>query len=443
MRKVSLSFELHAPTNHGQPLALGSWRKQHGRFRCYDGRVRAEDFKDSPFGYATREPNDRFAFTYYMPRPLPRTLQLEPDTVGRLSEADAALGLLNGLGRLVQDPEILLGPFITREALASSRIEGTNASLADVLQAEGSEEPPSDDVAEVGRYLAATRLGLKKIESLPLTQRLIREVHFTLMQGVRGEEKLPGELRRTPVWVGARNATPDSARFVPPLPPYLSDLLADWERFVNEPSALPPLVRCALMHYQFETIHPFLDGNGRIGRLLIGLMLILQGRLSRPLLYLSGYFESHRDEYYDRLQAVREVGDMQSYLQFFLEAVQQQSEDAVARAGNLVEARERYFVASRLDRSRVSALIPLMFRTPFLTSRTVSAQLHVTAQGARNLLQRAEEYGWIRPFDSVGRAGRTVWIAEEVLSIIEAPVTYATSPNEPIEATRATDAAAT
>lgn len=401
--------------------------KSVGKILAIVSSMHARDFVDSSFGYATRRVNDRYAFTYYMPRPIPRDLGLDQATVLALSEADAALGLLNGLGRLVQDPEILLGPFITREALASSRIEGTNASLTDVLQAEGSEEPQSDDVAEVSRYLAATKLGLKQIETLPLTQRLIRDIHRTLMEGVRGEEKLPGELRRTPVWVGARNATPDTARFVPPLPEDLPDVLADWERFVNEPSTLPVLVRCALMHYQFETIHPFLDGNGRIGRLLIGLMLIVEKRLTRPLLYLSGFLESHRDEYYDRLQAVREHGDIQAYLQFFLEAVRQQSEDAVARAGNLVEARERYYIKSRLDRSRVSALIPMMFRTPFVTSRRVSSQLQVTPQGARNLLQRAEEYGWLKPIEVVGRAGRTLWVAEEVLAIIEAPVTYARS----------------
>lgn len=220
-------------------------------------------------------------------------------------------------------------PLLAREALASSRIEGTNATLTEVLQAEAAVgvRTTNDDVDEVERYLAATRQGIELAASLPVSQRLIRQTHATLMQGVRGAEQ-PGELRRTPVWVGPAGASPDQAPFVPPLPEHLPDLMADWERFVNEPATLPVLVRCALMHYQFETIHPFLDG-GRIGRLLIGLLLLGEGRLSRPLLYLSGHLESHRDEYCAHLQAVRETGDVDGYLLFFLRAVQRQSEDAV------------------------------------------------------------------------------------------------------------------
>jgi len=205
---------------------------------------------------------------------------------------------------------MLLGPLLTREALASSRIEGTNASLSEVLKAEEiSTESASDDVQEVVRYLDANKKALKLIEDLPISQRLISLTHAELMRGVRGEEKFPGELRRSPVWVGDADATPDTAKFVPPLPEHLPELLTDWEKFVNDHRPrLPTLIRCALMHYQFETIHPFLDGNGRIGRLLIGLMLIQERRLDAPILYLSGYLEARRSEYYDCLQLVREKG---------------------------------------------------------------------------------------------------------------------------------------
>jgi Fic family protein len=388
--------------------------------------VQESRFRETIFGGATRKPGERWAFTYYLPKPLPRELPLDAETVAALSEADAALGLLNGLGRLIHQPEVLLGPFLTREALASSRIEGTKASLTDVLQAEATPDEVasrSDDVAEVERHLAASRLGLERIETLPITQRLIKELHATLMQGVRGKEKLPGALRRTPVWVGSATATIDTARFVPPLPDELSDLLSDWEKFVNDPPRLPVLIRCALAHYQFETIHPFLDGNGRIGRLIVGLMLLSEGRLSRPLLYLSGYLETHRDEYYDHLQSVRETGEIQGYLQFFLQAVKAQSDDAVERAGRLVERRERYQADSRLDRSRVAALIPLIFFSPFLTTARTSIALGVTPQGARNLLERAEGYGWVRQLPAA-RRGRILWVAEEVLAIIDAPLSY-------------------
>lgn len=377
-------------------------------------------------GRPTRRPGDRWAFDYYLPNPLPRDLDLAGLTVLALSEADGALGLLNGLDRLISDPEVLLGPFITREALASSRIEGTKASLSEVLQAEAATEDAArtDDVAEVERYLAATRRGLDLIKDLPISQRLVKEVHETLMEGVRGEDRLPGQFRSTPVWIGAADATPVTARFVPPLPEEIPGLITDWERFVDEPSRLPTLVRAALMHYQFETIHPFLDGNGRIGRLLVGLMLIVEGRLSGPLLYLSGYLETHRDEYYERLQAVREWGEIQEYLQFFFVAVRRQSEDAVDRAGRLVQLRESYYSASRLDRSRVAALIPLIFSTPYVTVRRVQRALGVTSQGARNLLARAEAYGWIRSLGGIGRGGMITWMADDVYTVLESPLAY-------------------
>jgi Fic family protein len=346
-----------------------------------------------------------------------------------LSDADAALGLLDGLGRLIPDPQILLGPFLTREALSSSRIEGTNASLSDVLKAAGSDElPRSDDVAEVERYLAATRLGLELVKTLPITQRLILQTHRELMQGVRGNEKSPGQFRTSPVWVGAADARPENARFVPPLHEHIPDLMSDWERFVNDPPRLPMLVRCALMHYQFETIHPFLDGNGRIGRLLIGLMLVSEKRLARPLLYLSGYLEAHRQEYYERLQDVRETGAIQEWLQFFLMAVRRQSEEAVARASALVELRERYYQASRLDRSRVAALIPLMFSNPFLSVPRVQKSVQMTAQGVRNLFDRAAEYKWLRSIGPVGRSGMYYWLADEVYEIIDRPMNYRGGP---------------
>jgi Fic family protein len=385
-----------------------------------------DSYSDTQFGRPASRPGDTHAITYYLPRPLPRTLSFRADTVLALSEADAALGVLNGLSRLITDPEDLIGPFLTREALASSRIEGTQASLTEVLQAEGfaESEESNEDVAEVRRYLAATRQGLRLINELPISQRLFRELHRTLLQGVRGEDKLPGEIRRSPVWVGSHGATPDTARFVPPLPEHLPELLTDWETFVNEPSLLPPLVRCALMHYQFETIHPFLDGNGRIGRLLIGLMLQTDGRLHRPLLYLSGYLESHRSEYYEHLQGVRETGAIDNFLQFMLVAIRRQSDDAVARADALIELREFYHRKSAMDRSRVSALIPLMFSSPFLTVRRVAGATQVTEQGARNLLQRAESWGWLQPFARRGRGSMAIWVAPQVLAAIEAPAAY-------------------
>lgn len=377
-------------------------------------------FSQHVFGSPERELGNRWAFWYFRPSPLPRTLKLDDETVLALSEADAALGHLQGLGHLLRDPELLLGPYITREAVASSRIEGTQTSLGEVLRAEAGDSPStSEDVAEVERYVAATRRALVLIEDLPITQRLIKVVHAELLSGVRGADKLPGEFRRSPVWIGSPTDSPDTATFVPPLPILLADLVDDWERFVNEPSTLPVLIRCALMHYQFETIHPFLDGNGRIGRLLVGLMLIHENRLTTPLLYLSGYLENNRREYYDRLQAVRERGEIQQWLQFFLTAVRRQADDAVSRASKLVAVRDRYTREAAKSRSRVGELIDLVFRNPFLTVARVERALGMTNQGARNLIRDAARRGWLVEVAGTGRSTRVYWLADEIWHIRE------------------------
>ncbi|MGH3545329.1 MAG: Fic family protein [Mycobacteriales bacterium] len=358
---------------------------------------------------------------------MPRELALDPTTVLALSEADASLGHLQGLGQLIADPQLLIGPYVAREALSSSRIEGTQASLAEVLQADAEPDGArsrNEDVAEVERYVAATYRGLKLIETLPITQRLILDVHKVLLSGVRGEDRLPGQLRHSPVWIGSPTDSPDTAVFVPPLPEHMGDLLADWERFVNDPGPMPVLIRCALMHYQFETIHPFLDGNGRIGRLLIALFLHSEGRLTTPLLYLSGYLELHRREYYERLQAVRERGEVQQWLQFFLTAVQRQAVDGVGRASKLVELRERYLVNAARSRSRIGELIRLLFANPFVTVAGVGRALHLTTQGARNLVREVQRRGWLRELEVRGRGGRAYWVADEVFRIIEAPPDY-------------------
>jgi len=342
-----------------------------------------------------------------------------------LSQADAALGQLQGLGHLVADPQLLFGPSITREALASTRIEGTRASLADVLQAGAEDEahpPPSEGIAEVAAYIRATYRALDLIRTLPMTQRLILDVHRVLLSGVRGAERNPGELRRSPVWIGSPTDSPDTAAFVPPLPDQLGDLIGDWERFVNEPPTLPTLIRSGLIHYQFETIHPFLDGNGRIGRLLIGLHLQQEGRLTAPLLHLSGYLESHRREYYERLQGVRERGEIQQWLQFFLTAVARQAEDGVDRATALIRIREEYLDAAASARSRIGEIIPLLFANPFITVSRVERSLGITNQGARNLVLDAAERGWVEALTpSAGRGRKRYWVARRVFDVIESP----------------------
>jgi Fic family protein len=394
-------------------------------------------FVESPFGSAAREPGNKWGFTYYLPKSIPRELDLSAAVVAELSEADASLGHLQGLGMLITDPGMLIGPYLRREALASSRIEGTQASLSDVFQSEIDETAGTDDTAEVRRYLDATRQAYALARTLPITQRLILEVHATLLTGVRGEEKLPGEFRRSPVWVGKSGATPDTASFVPPLPAHLGELLSDWERFVNEDGRhLPALVQAALMHYQFETIHPFLDGNGRIGRLLINLLLLERKRLPLPLLYLSHYFETHRDSYYERLQAVREEGDIQGWLMFFLSAVRAQADDAVERSRQLIEIRERYHGESNKERSSLPRLVDIIVRNPYVTVKYIETQLDLTNQGARNLIRNAESRGWLKSLGANGRGGRELWYAREIFSVMEMPMVYNDTTNQgPVEST--------
>ena len=221
-----------------------------------------------------------------------------------------------------------------------------------------------------------------------------------------------------------KDDNPNTAVYVPPLPDELPDLLADWESFVNTPGDLPTLIRCGLMHYQFETIHPFLDGNGRIGRLLVNLMLLEEGRLKSPLLYLSGYLEQHRQEYYERLQNVRERGEVQQWLQFFLTAVRRSADDAVARAERLVTVRERYLAVASAARSSLPALVELIFSNPFMSVARLQRRTGLTPQGARNIIKDAVAKGWLDEIGASGRGGRVYWVATELLEIIEAPWVY-------------------
>lgn len=387
----------------------------------------SDRFADSPFGQATREPGNNFAFTYFLPRAIPRTLPLGAEVVFALSDADAALGHLQGLGVLITDPSLLIGPYLRREALASSRIEGTQASLSEVFQAEIDDAAGTDDTAEVQRYLEASRQAYELARELPITQRMILAVHETLLTGVRGEEKSPGEFRRSPVWVGRAGATPETAAFVPPLPAHIGELLTDWERFVNEDGrALPALIQAALMHYQFETIHPFLDGNGRIGRLLINLLLMERGRLPLPLLYLSNYFETHREEYYDRLQGVRERAEIDAWLIFFLLAVRAQADDAVDRSRRLIAIREAYHREAIQERSNLARLVDIIVRNPFVTVRSIETELLLTNQGARNLIRNAETRGWLNSLGTHGRGGRERWFSPAIFEVIESPMAYGT-----------------
>lgn len=380
-------------------------------------------FTSREFGKPVKTPG-KFGFYAFEPARIPRSLNLDPETVMSLSDAEAALGRLAGAGRLLPNPHILVGPYMTREALASSSIEGTQASLSEVFEANAGRPLPSVDVREVQNYVGAMRAGLERLETLPLSLRLLREIHGELMAGVRGGERMPGEFRTSPNWIGrpaSAEDTPETAIFVPPPPGKMRDALSDLERFMHESVRLPALVQCALLHYQFETIHPFLDGNGRLGRLLAVFFLVQKGKLPQPLLYLSGHLEQHRDMYYDRLQSVRERGEIQAWLRFFLEAVATQAEDAVGRAERLSDLHGRYrgdLIAT--TRSRAPEVVDLMVSHPVITVSAVEDLLGVTHQGALNIVRQIEARGWLSEMGSYGRGGRKYWVAPEIMRIIEA-----------------------
>jgi Fic family protein len=313
---------------------------------------------------------------------------------------------------------------MTREALASSRIEGTQASLSDVFQAEASDEVPlSSDVQEVANYIAAMDVGLQS--DLPFVGRAVQEIHERLMHGIRGESKRPGEFRTRPVWIGSPTDDPETAVFVPPLPNEVTAAWRDWEEFANSEPRMPKLIQCAFLHYQFETIHPFFDGNGRLGRLLIVFYLVKRARLQRPLLYLSSYLEQNRREYYDRLQSVRERGELQEWFQFFLTAVAVQADDAIQRAERLYDLRENYRGELAGSRTRAVEVVDLLFENPVVTARRVATRLGASHQGALNLLRQLEALGWLTNLGTFGRGGRTYWMASDVFSAMSEPPTAA------------------
>ncbi|MGB7589557.1 MAG: Fic family protein, partial [Solirubrobacterales bacterium] len=345
------------------------------------------------FGEARRTPG-RHGYVAYFPAAIPRALDLPASTVRLLAEAEGALGQLAGIGRLIQNPDLLIRPYLLREALSSTRIEGTRASMAEVFEVSAAGAVPNADVEEVVNYVAAMRWALERLNELPVSTRLLREMHCRLMDGVRGRERAPGELRTSQNWIGPPGSTIETALFVPPPPGELPALLADWEQFAHEEPELPLLVQNALLHSQFETIHPFLDGNGRLGRLQLVFFLITRGRLTVPLLYLSAYLERQRQAYYDALQAIRETGDPIPWIDLFLTAVETQADDAVQRAQRIIALRESYLqVAATMGTSNAVALVDLICENPVVTTRSIEDRLGVSRPTALRLLRRMEEKG--------------------------------------------------
>ncbi|MDE3267430.1 MAG: Fic family protein [Chloroflexota bacterium] len=338
-----------------------------------------------------------------------------------LEEAVSAVANLAGVGETMQNPQLLIGPFVRREAVLSSRIEGTQASISDLFRYEASgRSRPGGDVREVANYVEALEKGLELLEDLPISLRLNNQLHTVLMRGVRGGENRPGELSDGQVWIGPPGTSIQEARYIPPPADLVRDLLSDWERFANESNSLPALFQCAMMHYQFEAIHPYRDGNGRIGRLLIPLFLCERGVLPKPLLYLSAYFERDRSDYYDQLFRVSATGDWETWIVYFLRGVAEQARDAQARVRQVRELQEqkRQVLLQRRESANALRLLDEVFARLVVTAVEVSRLLDITPAGARRILERLVGAGVL---EELGDEWPRLYVAMDLLDLIEAP----------------------
>ena len=372
-------------------------------------------------GRYIRQPTRYQAF---VPAPFPPVdLKIEPSLVTLLERATLAVGRLVGSADILPDPDLFVTMYVRREAVLSTQIEGTQASLVDLLkyEAEDAEAERRVDVAEVSNYVEALRYGLKRVKELPLSLRLVCEIHGKLMIGVRGGEsgKTPGEFRRSQNWIGG--PSPQTARYVPPPVTEMKRALGEFEKFLHAETDMPILLKVGLAHAQFETIHPFLDGNGRMGRLLITFLLAHGGILHEPLLYLSIFFKRHRQEYYDRLQAVRDKGDWEDWLALFLEGVADVAEEATDTAGKIVRLREtkRTQIANEFGRRSRSALrlLESLFRQPYVTVRTVRRTTDLSQPAANALVNAMEQAGILR--EVTGRRRSRIFQFHEYMSLFE------------------------
>lgn len=346
-------------------------------------KTRAGAYINQPTGYKA-----------YIPELLPPQnpeLQLDMTLLSLLSQADQRLGKLNGLSSIIRDPDLFVYLYIRKEALLSSQIEGTQCSLEDVFEAED-ESIEGSEVKDVSNYVAAMNDGLDRLKELPLSTRLLKELHAKLILGTRGEHKQPGELRTSQNWIGRPGANLNSVDFVPPPPDELARLLSNLENFIHEENSYPPLIKAALIHAQFETIHPFLDGNGRLGRLLITFALVSWGVLDKPLLYLSYFFKANRTEYYAKLMGIRFQGDWEGWIKFFLHGVIESSEMANLTALEIHKLHEHDRIKLHHDEGRGSFFLTRIFevicRTPIVSIKDLQ---RLTGEESYTKVSRAVE----------------------------------------------------
>ncbi len=378
-----------------------------------------KDFQNPEAGQVIRTKTGYWTF---LPAPLPPKIGWPLQLVTALSDADRELGKLTTTAGNFRFPRLLIQPFVRQEAVLSSRIEGTRASLMDLYAYESEQIAlieNVDDVREVHNYVRALDYGLERLKKLPVSLRLIREIHGKLMEKVRGGKLFPGEFRRTQNWIGPAGATIQTATFVPPPPDEMQTALNQMEKFIHAGSDLPALVRAGMIHYQFEAIHPFLDGNGRVGRLLMILLLCEWGILPQPLLNLSVYFERYRQEYYDHLLAVSQRGTWEEWLRFFLRGVSTQAQDSVRRLAKLEGLRTKYQVIADHERNpkRMEQALDFLFTRPVLTIRQLENGLGTTYMGAKRYIEKLVEAGILK--EVTGYARNRIFRADEIYKALE------------------------
>ena len=361
------------------------------------------------------------SYSAYMPSPLPPDPPLKMEELYLLlDQASVALGRLDGMSMVLPDPSLFLYMYVRKEAVLSSQIEGTQSSLSDLLLFESSDAPgvPLDDVTEVSCYVSAMNYGLERLKELPLSLRLMREIHSKLMNNSRGGHKMPGEFRTSQNWIGG--ARPGNARFVPPPPDRLMEILGAFETFLHDGKVkLPALIKAALAHVQFETIHPFLDGNGRLGRLLITFILCVEGVLKQPLLYLSLYLKAHRQTYYELLQSVRETGDWEAWIKFFLTGVADTANQATNTAQTILTLFEKdraAITASNKSTASVLAVHAYLQRHPVTNTTRIREACSVSLPTALRSFATLGSLGIVK--ETTGRGRHKVFVYDEYLNIL-------------------------
>ena len=375
---------------------------------------------DNRAGHLITNLSGEMAYKSFVPTPLPPkpSIELTEDMINLLIKANSQLAVLESIATRIPNVELFVSMYVRKEALMSSQIEGTQATLEDVLDPM-IEANTNRNVADVVNYIKATEFAIKRLNELPLCNRLIKETHAVLMEGVRGQEKSPGEFRRSQNWIGGQGSTLKNARYIPPSPDDMIETMSDLEKYINADDELDALIRAALIHYQFETIHPFLDGNGRVGRLLITLFLMEKKVLSTPALYISYFLKENRVEYYDRMTEVRVKGNYEQWVTFFLRALLESAEDATATIDELIALHDKNAaVISGMGRAAKNAMLVFEYleANPIIEIRKTAEALSITFNTASNAIKRLTDAGILVQTTNASR-NRT-FAYEDYLSIL-------------------------